>query len=69
MGVGSALLAKCISVSDAEGRPSMLESTEAGMPLYSSRGFVQVDVVDIKFSGERVLLPSMVRQPTAPGNG
>ena len=65
-GIGSALLDHCCSLADAEGVPMMLESSEAGLQLYTSRGFVTVDEVNLIYNGERVYTPCMVRQPVAP---
>ncbi|OCB86977.1 hypothetical protein A7U60_g5949 [Sanghuangporus baumii] len=65
-GIGSALLAHCVSISDAHGIPMMLESSTAGVRLYQKHGFVKVDSIDFTFAGEHIVSPCMVRQPVAP---
>ncbi|KAL5483609.1 hypothetical protein ACEPAI_8841 [Sanghuangporus weigelae] len=65
-GVGSALLAHCTSVADAQGVPMMVESSPSGHRLYQNHEFMDVDLIDFTFAGERIVMPCMVRQPVAP---
>lgn len=76
-GVGSALLAKCISIASALEQPSnipslltppkpyplYLESTRQGKPLYTRRGFVAVEDAEWSWRGKDFSLTIMIREP------
>ena len=63
-GVGSALIRECIDLADSDHTPMLLEASEAGLPLYTKRGFEQVDELRFTYKGEEIVIPCMIRQPS-----
>ena len=61
-GVGSALMATVLQLADSTNTPVFIrDATPAGMPLYTSNGFKQVDTLHFEYKGEVADMYTLVR--------
>lgn len=61
-GVGSALMARVLQLADLTNTPIFIrDATPAGMPLYTSNGFTQVDTLRFEYKGEVAEMYTLVR--------